>query len=343
VHSQQRNEELLQVFEHLNEDVSRWVRTAVLESLGPFIAAFGPGNEVPFILVDNYERMATADADMVLSCAFNFPAVVYTLGPSHWNRLKATFVKLSSDMQWKARRTLSYSIHEIANIVGTAATEEDLVPVFDLYLRDLDDVKIGVITNYAKFLKHLKSSTRRIFLEKLSELQAQTNGWRFREILAGQLPEICDLCEGDETFQILVPQSLTFCRDGVNVVRLAAISGVCHILRALKIRGKPQMFEEYANEIKKLGTQTSFSGRQFYAQICGDLVASIEPRDFATLFLPLLIALSNDLVVNVRLSVAITLNTKVRKIPFFEENQFVLATLEKLRQDEDPDVAHLSS
>lgn len=35
-----RSSDMMQAFNHLNEDVSRWVRNALMESLGPFIASF---------------------------------------------------------------------------------------------------------------------------------------------------------------------------------------------------------------------------------------------------------------------------------------------------------------
>ena len=39
-HEENRSSDLMQIFEQLNEDVSRWVKSALLESLGPFIASF---------------------------------------------------------------------------------------------------------------------------------------------------------------------------------------------------------------------------------------------------------------------------------------------------------------
>ena len=145
-----------------------------------------------------------------ISNIFPFPtvAVVLTLGKDRWKRLRTTFSKLSGDMQvcltllschspmltlvffffflqWKVRRTLAFSLHEIANIIGTDQTEEDLVPVFDLYLRDMDDVKIGVLTHFSKFLSSLKPATRSTFLARIKDLLAPTNNWRFRQLIAG--------------------------------------------------------------------------------------------------------------------------------------------------------------
>lgn len=56
-------------------------------------------------------------------------------------------------MQWKVRRTLAFSIHELALILGDQLTAEDLVPIFNGFLKDLDEVRIGVLRHLYDFLK----------------------------------------------------------------------------------------------------------------------------------------------------------------------------------------------
>jgi len=56
-------------------------------------------------------------------------------------------------VQWKVRRTLAFSIHELALIVGKDITGQDLLPVFDMFLNDLDEVRIGVLKHLADFIK----------------------------------------------------------------------------------------------------------------------------------------------------------------------------------------------
>lgn len=55
--------------------------------------------------------------------------------------------------QWKVRRTLAFSIHELAVILGDQLTAGDLVPVFNGFLKDLDEVRIGVLKHLHDFLK----------------------------------------------------------------------------------------------------------------------------------------------------------------------------------------------
>lgn len=109
-------------------------------------------------------------------------AVLLTIGAEKWSTVSETFALLSKDFQWKTRRTLAYSLHEIARILGEKSalhplflsffcillslsswklvmvvpsrlTEESLLTTFDLFLHDLDEVKLGIITHFADFLE----------------------------------------------------------------------------------------------------------------------------------------------------------------------------------------------
>lgn len=55
--------------------------------------------------------------------------------------------------QWKVRRTLAFSIHELAVILGDQLTAADLVPIFNGFLKDLDEVRIGILKHLYDFLK----------------------------------------------------------------------------------------------------------------------------------------------------------------------------------------------
>ena len=44
-------------------------------------------------------------------------------------------------MQWKVRRTLAFSIHELALVLGSEITRIELVPTFNSFLKDLDEVR----------------------------------------------------------------------------------------------------------------------------------------------------------------------------------------------------------
>lgn len=68
-------------------------------------------------------------------------------------------VPLLGCLQWKVRRTLAFSIHELAVILGDQLTAADLVPIFNGFLKDLDEVRIGVLKHLYDFLKVGKYNT----------------------------------------------------------------------------------------------------------------------------------------------------------------------------------------
>ena len=96
---------------------------------------------VPQLLVDHYvsmidpSRAQTVDNEIARHCAFSLPAVALTLGRSNWPLLKDTYEALASDMQWKVRRTLASSIHELGIILGEEAAGQDLIPIFNGFLK----------------------------------------------------------------------------------------------------------------------------------------------------------------------------------------------------------------
>lgn len=64
------------------------------------------------------------------------------------------------DNRWKVRRSLAYSIHECAQIVGPQVTENDLLPVLFHFLQDITEVAEGALENLPLILKVLRSDQR---------------------------------------------------------------------------------------------------------------------------------------------------------------------------------------
>lgn len=73
---------------------------------------------------------------VTLSCAFAFVVGVSAVRP-----------------QRKVRRTLAFSVHEPAVILGNQLTAADRVPIFNGFLKDLDAVRTGVLRHLCAFLK----------------------------------------------------------------------------------------------------------------------------------------------------------------------------------------------
>ncbi|KAG7189512.1 hypothetical protein KM043_017203 [Ampulex compressa] len=276
---------------------------------------------VPRELVDYFLSMAEPEecsemtAEFPHYCAFSFPAVALTLGRENWPYLKKAYQSLAGAAQWKVRRTLASSIHEIAIIVGEELAATDLVPIYDGFIKDLDEVRIGVLKHLAKFLKILKPADRCRYLPRLNDFLATDNewNWRFREELATQLLEAVTLFSPSDVAQHIAPLSLQLLIDKVAAVRTVALSLVTEIVSHLST--DEPLVAALIHELKYTLAINArkWINRQTYALVCAQLIANnaITGEKFCEDMLPSLFNLSLDKVPNVRLAVARTLSKNV--------------------------------
>ena len=192
-------------------------------------------NIVPQNLMDYYLQMTdpyyveTVDAEITRHCAYSLPAVVCTLGREHWPLLRDLYGTLASDMQWKVRRTLASSIHEIGAILGQEVVTQDLVPVFDELIKDLDEVRIGVLKHLGEFLRLLPEKDRRSYLPRLADFLKLDNeqNWRFRQ----ELESVVCLFSPPDIAQSILPLALALAADRVAAVRIPAFTLVSFVVR----------------------------------------------------------------------------------------------------------------
>merc|ERR1719309_1201953 len=200
---------------------------------------------VPQLLIDHYvsmidpSRAQTVDNDIARHCAFSLPAVALTLGRSNWPLLKETYEALANDMQWKVRRTLASSIHELGVILGEEVAASDLVPIFNGFIKDLDEVRIGILKHLADFLKLLNKNDRNEYLPRLEEFLKMDNerNWRFRLELTEQLCVLIPLFQAEDIRDHLAPIALTLVQDKVSAVRRAATGVISTLLTTLSGNG----------------------------------------------------------------------------------------------------------
>ena len=116
--------------------------------------------------------IAAVDNDTAYYCAYNFPAVLRTVGPEFWyTKLKPMHDQMVTDMRWKVRRSLSFSMHECARILGPTITEKDLMPVLFHFLQDIADVAAGVLENLPQILQVLSQEQRDQYIELFIQAQ----------------------------------------------------------------------------------------------------------------------------------------------------------------------------
>ncbi len=129
---------------------------------------------------------------------------------------------------------MAYSLHEIARILGPQLAEEHLTDAFDIFMQDIDDVKLGSIQHFADFLAQIFPETREQYLPWLSELSDSLHSnskfqlkWRFRTLISEQLPLFCSLFSPQNTFNVVAPLIFRLIRDDVASVREASFEVDC--------------------------------------------------------------------------------------------------------------------
>ncbi|KAM6088588.1 serine/threonine-protein phosphatase 4 regulatory subunit 1 isoform 2-T2 [Chlamydotis macqueenii] len=314
---------------------------------------------VPQALLDQYlsmtdpSRAQTVDTEIAKHCAYSLPGVALTLGRQNWHCLKDTYETLASDMQWKVRRTLAFSIHELAVILGDQLTAGDLVPVFNGFLKDLDEVRIGVLKHLHDFLKLLHLDKRREYLYQLQEFLVTDNSrnWRFRAELAEQLILLLDLYSARDIYDYLRPIAFSLCADKVSSVRWISYKLVGEMVKKLYMASTSTFVTDLMNElVEKFCRCRKWSGRQTFVFICQTISEDdCLPMDqFALHLLPHLLRLACDRVPNVRVLLAKTLKQTLLEKEYFlnsanSHQEAVEQTIMALQMDEDNDVKYFAS
>ncbi|XP_026097364.1 serine/threonine-protein phosphatase 4 regulatory subunit 1 isoform X2 [Carassius auratus] len=256
-----------------------------------------------------------------------------------------------SKQQWKVRRTLAFSIHELAMILGDQLTAAHLVPIFNSFLKDLDEVRIGVLKHLYDFLKLLHQDTRRKYLYQLQEFLVTDNSrnWRFRSELAEQLVLLLELYSAQDVHDYLRPLALCLCSDRVSSVRWTSYRLVSEIIR--KLSSCSSLLVSFLGElVEKFCHSQKWSGRQAFAFVCQ---LSIEEEclsldQFSEHLLPPLLQLASDPVPNVRVLLAKTLRQTLLEREYFVssvngQQEALEHTLVSLQTDVDKDVKYFAS
>ena len=326
--SEIRSVVLVPLFERLADDESRWVRGAVFQCLGPFIATFQDGRVDPKLLMF-YRTMPHPskhgrDGDIALYCAHAFPGVLFTIGGQRWGELSDLYLLLVKDLQWKVRETLAHSLHEVAKLVGQSVAERTLLTIFEAFMQDLEEVKIGVVTHLGDFLGVLGPECRAEYAHVIHELREEPN-WRVREHTARQMDQFGLLFVNRDLRETILPACFALCRDPVLTVRAAAVSGMGRLLFSLEKQEDDSLFDEVRENVWEL-VEGRFHDRQTLVLICGEYLAQGGKK--RSLFIDLVESLVSDRVPNVRMKVASVLRVHASDSPH----------LEVLKTDSDYDV-----
>eukprot|EP01062_Namystynia_karyoxenos_P002168 TRINITY_DN10759_c0_g1_i2.p1 TRINITY_DN10759_c0_g1~~TRINITY_DN10759_c0_g1_i2.p1 ORF type:complete len:712 (+),score=196.50 TRINITY_DN10759_c0_g1_i2:109-2136(+) len=332
----------------LLRDVSRWVRCGAHRQLGPFIHELGPN--CPAELLQVYTSMAhqgdgSQESDFAEHCAFNFTAVARAIGPERWGELEDSYNQMIADGRWKVRRTLSYSLHELAKVVGREIADAHLVPALDIFLRDLDEVVVGCLAHAGDFVECVSEEHRMQIIPRICGLAIDSEAWRTRAAAGAQLGRLAELVTPEFAGKHMVSAAIRVAADQLAEVRTAVSGSVARLLARLA-QGGDEPSAELRNWILGLEAENTYQQRQGLPYIARDLAHTADKVLFAEHFVAPLCRLARDPVPNVRIAVARCLGDPKRGLCFcgpHSDSEELREALQLLCNDDDRDVSHFAS
>lgn len=337
----------------LQQDTSNYSSSVVDDGILNTQTIVPPNLLEHFISMTEANKIQTIDGDLAKYCAYTLPGVVLALGPENWHLLKDTYELLSTDMQWKVRRTLAFSIHDLAVILGEEICVNYLLSIFNSFLKDLDEVREGVLQHLYDFINLLPSELQKEYLQLFNEFRTTDNmrKWRFRQDLALQLMSLSTLYTEEELAEHICPVAMELACDNVSEVRQHAFKLLCILIRRINACSDQSLIQKFIASIMELGEKHQhWVKRKSCAQIYLHFIDGqwLDVSQFAAELLPSLIALCSDCVPNIRMITAKALMLFM-KTEFYqslpeddEVRKSVDHALETLQQDDDRDVRFFS-
>uniref|UniRef100_A0A1I8EXW6 HEAT repeat family protein n=1 Tax=Wuchereria bancrofti TaxID=6293 RepID=A0A1I8EXW6_WUCBA len=316
---------------------------------------------IPQALLDNFVHMVSqcnnTDGEINQQCAHNFPAVAFTLGRNNWPCIMGTYKQLATDMEWRVRYTLATSIHEIAAIIGEENAGIHLVPIFERFVEDVEDVKIGLLNHLYDFFKLVTPDTRQKLLSLLPNFlhSDADNGrnWRYRYKYVRQCILLCDLFPMHDINEYLAAIALTLANDRISDVRKEATILLAKILGKFVneewisdytncYRTNMSTTDSFINDIVKgFARSMNWRRRQTFALFCEKILENeiLSYNQFSSLLLNDLVRLAGDSVANVRLAFVRSLSKTRGGYAFHGscDSSIVRHSLETLLSDKDVD------
>lgn len=338
--SNARAASLLENYKTLLEDDTRWVRVTAYKFLGQFLYTL-PSKDITDTVLDLFLGMAfqkvVTEQHLALFCAYSFPAVLQAVGPERWPKVREAYGYLLKDMQWRVRRTLAYSVHEVARILGTKTTEECLIPALEDFFQDVDDVKLGVVISIDKFFEVVSPAKRDALMPALCHVPFASENWRMRREVAQRIGTVSRLLTpGTEAFSSAVTLVSRLLEDSVAAVRIATAKPAAMILKYMA-DSKVAEFSSFLSTITGMPRQSSYQLRQLFVRVVECAVEEGADYLVQSSLLDGLVQLSQDPVINVRIVVERILNNSFLNSSKWSDNPKVQLCVKHLNEKKEED------
>lgn len=344
----QRQPHLGASFDFFLADNSRWVRNAAYIVLGQYISTL-PSEHISEKLLDQFKASAdgdgaSSDPDIAYACAFNFPAVLQSIGRARWAALAPSYRSLSQDARWKVRRSLAASVHVVSELLGVDLAEQHTLPVLDAFLKDIDQVRFLAVQNLAGVLSLISPAARARYLDALMALQGETETWRFRKALAEQLGKLAPLFEPRVIVDRLIPLTIAVCRDQFARVRIAAAKALASVTATLvkSSASDPSILSAATSPMAELAKDLDYHVRLVFVYAAAEIALNVPVDVFESKFLPIVMDLAKDSIPNIRLTVAREFS-RISLAGGYSSNNGVQNLLALLASDRDIDVVFFSN
>jgi serine/threonine-protein phosphatase 4 regulatory subunit 1 len=339
--------QLIPIFKSLSEDSTRWVRVAAYQQLGHFIHTM-PRDSVNSMFLKMFTDMAFqsegGDSDFSEYCAFSFPAVAQVMGKDRWRELDDAYATLLKDVQWKVRKTLAFSLHELAKIVGTEITEKSLTQALDLFLKDIDEVKLGVISNIDEFLAVVSEGARDRYVSAICAVPVDSENWRLRHAVAAKLGHVVQLVSPRVIGDQVVDLVLRLLEDSVMDVRSCTYFSAAMVLIQLESTADSRSaYDQFLQHIVALASKPTFQSRQMFLYVLQQVLeAEDKGAAVAEQLLPHLATVAGDRVSNVRYVAARVIANSAANNARWQNHPKIVEAKHALAQDTEADVAQLA-
>lgn len=304
--------------------------------------------EIEWNLIEDFVYMKDIDNNLCFKCAYNFPAVMLTLGRKFWPLLHQHFLSLCNDLQSsvRVRKTMAKSIFQIAQIIGSENATKDLVAPFVEFFKDIDEIKIEVVKQVSNFIKIIDPSKHELIVNQLEMCWLPTFNvvnWRLREQIGVQIIELNKLNQHirkDNCVLYLTGLALKLMMDKYDCVRKVGIDAFVSCVEKSKQKKQLLKFLSF-----HFANSSRWRERQVYILTVDKLLEhkAIEPKMFNLYVFKRLLDLVNDKIPNIRLCISRCFSVTLQDNSFYlsdnsETKKRILQEIANLRRDSDRDV-----
>ena len=167
----------LEIFKRFHEDHNSRIRETALLQVGKLISSF-IGGAIPKYLLDLYITLSdptkTTNDEVVFQCAYTFPAVLQAVEMKEWPSLLEVYKKMIASNKSKTVMTLVASIHEVASIVGSGITTNELDPIVKGFLNNSKTVN-AALSNLHEFIPLLTQEQMPSYFSLMTEILNKAN------------------------------------------------------------------------------------------------------------------------------------------------------------------------